>query len=279
VSDVPSEASSLLLLTPGDREPPLFLVHGLGGDLGDFDKLRNRFRSRHALWGIAARGLDGTVAAETSVEAMAAHYLKLVRARQPQGPYLLGGYSFGGLVALETARRLAADGAVIGRLILIHTMLDERHWPTAAWLRVMVRRLRIHGGLLRKSSLGEIAAYLRPRLRKRLDRVRRALGFAAAAGAIAASPSEKVRAGCVLAMACYAPVTAYGGKIVFLSPADDRGLWCDPHEMWRRFAPDLEIHTVAGDHLSMMRDDACVASVADALSRCLDTFDRDATIG
>ena len=68
-----------------------------------------------AVIGIQARGLAGKDPTHTTVEAMAAEYLREVKARQPDGPYNLCGYSFGGLVAFEMARRLRESG-------------DEVHW-------------------------------------------------------------------------------------------------------------------------------------------------------
>ncbi len=278
-ADLLPRSSTLRLLTKGDREPPLFLIHGLSGDLGEFDKIAAQFRSRHALWGIGARGLDGAIAPETCVEEMAARYVESVRTRQPVGPYVLAGYSFGGLVAVEMARQLAARGDSVARLILIHAVLDEQYWPTGVWIRVMARRLLKHLRHARASSRSLAVAYLRRGLKKRLDRLWRRQGRVADitpnGDDIARSPAQAaVRAGSLMAMARYLP-SAYDGKIIFLLPSGDRELWCEPEKIWSKCTTTLEVHTVHGDHWSIMRDEVHAAGVAAVLSHCLETLDGE----
>ncbi|CAN0555302.1 unnamed protein product [Laminaria digitata] len=71
------------------------------------------------LYGIQARGLDGRQAAFTSLEEMADHYTDLIVEHQPEGPYLLGGPSYGGLIAWAVAQRLQRRGAEIRLLALL----------------------------------------------------------------------------------------------------------------------------------------------------------------
>ena len=54
-------------------------------------------------YGLQARGIDGVLEPHQSIEAMASAYLEEIRAVRPHGPYVLGGYSGGGLVAFEMA--------------------------------------------------------------------------------------------------------------------------------------------------------------------------------
>ena len=69
-------------------------------------------------YGIRPHGQDGRKAPDT-VEEMAADYLRQIRGVQPQGPYLIGGFSFGGLVAYEMAQQLRQSGQDVGLLVLI----------------------------------------------------------------------------------------------------------------------------------------------------------------
>ena len=66
---------------------------------------------------------------------LAGHILTEIRQLQPSGPYRLGGYSFGGLLALEVAQQLNAAGESVEALFLIGTIYDERYWPTSMRLR------------------------------------------------------------------------------------------------------------------------------------------------
>ncbi|HEU0078666.1 MAG TPA: thioesterase domain-containing protein, partial [Longimicrobiaceae bacterium] len=70
-------------------------------------------------FGVQARGLAPGETPDGSVEEMAARYVDAVRAVRPRGPYLLGGWSVGGPVAFEMARRLRAAGEEVALLALI----------------------------------------------------------------------------------------------------------------------------------------------------------------
>ena len=94
------------------------------------DRLRYRCALADAIgnrpcYGIQARGLEERARPDRSVEACADRYLADVRAIQPDGPYLLGGHSFGGLVAFEMACRLEAAGEHVALLALIEVFLHE----------------------------------------------------------------------------------------------------------------------------------------------------------
>src|SRR6185503_2382423 len=70
-------------------------------------------------YGLQARGLDENQVPHTRIEEMAAHYLEAIRSVQPDGPYLLGGWSMGGVVAYEMAQQLAAQGQQVSLLALL----------------------------------------------------------------------------------------------------------------------------------------------------------------
>jgi acetoacetyl-CoA synthetase len=92
----------------------------MGGNVLIFKSLSDEMSSR-PFYGLQARGLNGEENSHTSIEAMALDYLNYVRQVQPHGPYFLGGYSAGGLVAFEMARILQESGETVRRLILLDT--------------------------------------------------------------------------------------------------------------------------------------------------------------
>jgi aspartate racemase len=65
--------------------------------------LANRLDKDQPVYALQARGLDGNIPKNESLEQIASAYLKEIRTLQSDGPYLLGGFCFGGLVALEAA--------------------------------------------------------------------------------------------------------------------------------------------------------------------------------
>jgi len=110
---------------------------------------------------LQAKGLDPEAKPHLSVGAMAAHYLDEIRAFQPRGPYALCGFSFGGLVAYEMARRLVADGETVELLGLIDTDIYPRHISWAEWFAYC----RVRCSRLRQNLVSSRGARLPPRSR------------------------------------------------------------------------------------------------------------------
>ena len=137
----------LVSLKPGDGLPPVFLIPGIGGNVAGFFPMTRRMTYPGAVIGIQARGLDGQEPPHATVEAMAADYLREVKARQPDGPYYLCGYSFGGLVAFEMARRLWESGDEVALVGLFDTMMSPLRWPLRF---VALARPPAHGAVRRR---------------------------------------------------------------------------------------------------------------------------------
>jgi thioesterase domain-containing protein len=108
----------IVLTTVAAGGPFVNLVHPAGGSVSCYRGLAGELSPEMATAAFLPAALDGGVL-DTDVEVMADRYL----AELPTGPALLGGWSFGGLVAFEMARRLAATGQHTGPLLLIDTPL------------------------------------------------------------------------------------------------------------------------------------------------------------
>jgi thioesterase domain-containing protein/acyl carrier protein len=113
--------ASLIRLQPAGSRPPFFCIHPAGGTGVCYAELARLLGPDQPFYAIQALGVDGTHAPRGSVEAMAQTYIEDIRAVQPQGPYLLGGWSMGGSIAFEMAQRLQAAGQQVGLLVLIDT--------------------------------------------------------------------------------------------------------------------------------------------------------------
>ena len=79
----------------------MFCVHGGAGTIVHLHELAQRLGPDQPFYGLQARGLYGGVSPLETVEAMAAHYIAEIRSLVAEGPYLVSGYCFGGVVALE----------------------------------------------------------------------------------------------------------------------------------------------------------------------------------
>jgi amino acid adenylation domain-containing protein len=113
--------SSLVPIRPGGSKPPLFLVHGAGGNVLLYRELAIHLGAEQPLYGLQAKGLDGNNPYFERIEDMAIHYVQEVRSLQPEGPYYLGGYCLGGAIALEMAQQLIAQGQEVAFLTMIET--------------------------------------------------------------------------------------------------------------------------------------------------------------
>jgi amino acid adenylation domain-containing protein len=98
---------------------PLFCVHPIGGNVLCYVELSRHLGKDHPFYGLQSRGLHIPIHRDISVEEMAAEYIEAIQAIQPAGPYRLGGWSFGGVVAAEMARQLEEQGNQIELLVLI----------------------------------------------------------------------------------------------------------------------------------------------------------------
>ena len=118
--EVRQRTPNLMRLDTGtSRRRPLFLVHGGGGSLLSHAELARHLGDERPIHGIFAPGLNGGELPPASMEALARLYVEQVREEQPHGPYLLAGWSLGGVVAYEMARQLEALGEQVGLLALI----------------------------------------------------------------------------------------------------------------------------------------------------------------
>jgi len=106
--------SPLVPLTLGGSKPPFFCVHPMFGVVFPYLELAHHLGVDRSFYGLQPAGLDGQSPPLNQIEAMAAYYLQAIRAVQPQGPYYLGGWSFGGLVAFRAPTALVNEPGSFG---------------------------------------------------------------------------------------------------------------------------------------------------------------------
>jgi amino acid adenylation domain-containing protein len=124
---VKSTATSPLLVAiqPQGDLPPFFCVHPVGGSPFCYLDLSRRLGPDQPFYGLRARDLTRGGEPHADVETMAADYVEAVRAVQPSGPYRLGGWSLGGIVAFEMARQLRARGEGVAALVMFDSYAPE----------------------------------------------------------------------------------------------------------------------------------------------------------
>jgi thioesterase domain-containing protein len=127
--------SILVPIQPLGERSPFFCVHGVGGGVLGYAALSRHMGLDQPFYGLQAIGLDGVETPDLTVEAMARRYVAMMRAIQPLGPYHLGGYCFGGLVAFEMARQLTEQGESIAHLAIFEGYAPLGPGGRAIWRR------------------------------------------------------------------------------------------------------------------------------------------------
>ena len=121
-----SRGSPLVPLKSGGEGAPIFMAHGLGDTAMGLHQLATRMQVPCPIYAVQAKGLEGTEDPLERVEDMAEFHLDAIRRVQTHGPYVLVGYSLGGLVTLEMAHRLKARGENVALLVMLDSYLDRR---------------------------------------------------------------------------------------------------------------------------------------------------------
>jgi amino acid adenylation domain-containing protein len=141
-----SERSSLVPLRAGGANTPLFLVHGLSGSVLPYMDLARLVNGDRPVLGLRALGLERGELPLRTIEEMATRYVEAVRSYRPSGPYLLAGWSMGGVIAVEMARQRRAEGAAVDLVALLDTVPTLRQpAPDTDFDRTVVLRRIVDG--------------------------------------------------------------------------------------------------------------------------------------
>ncbi|KNG93886.1 type I polyketide synthase [Pseudaestuariivita atlantica] len=239
----------------GGPKTPFFLVAGMFGNVLNLRHLANLIGADRPFFGLQARGLYGDEAPHRDLVTAAADYIAEMRTVQPEGPYLLGGFSGGGITALEIARQLEAAGETVSLLAMLDTPLPVRR-PLKP-----VDRALIFAQDLRKGGLAHLLGWPLRRIRweiaKRTGNVPDAApdhGFHNAA----------IEAAFMDAVNQY-HVRPWDGRLVLFRPplvgkwtvsggalvSSERAYLLDDND-WSQHIPDVTVFEVPGDHDSMV---------------------------
>jgi len=245
--------SSLVTIQGSGTKPPFFCVHDIGGGVLGFHDLARRLGPDQPVYGLQAQGLDGKRPCHRRVEEMAAHYIEEIRRVQPEGPYHLGGLSFGGAVAFEMARQLRAQNQEVALVALFDTFPTNYKPSTSLIIKFLTLPMRLKffyllrkAKNLRRNTERKISNIRLPRALKEVRKANRE-----AARRYVAKP--------------------YDGHVV-LFRASDKSLstFDDLVVGWDELARGvLDTYEVTGDHLSIIAEPQ-VSELANHLAQCLE---------
>ena len=222
---------------------PLFCIHGLGGHVTSFMPLALGLGNERSVYGLMSQGLEAGQRPHDRIEDMAAWYLNEIRAVQPRGPYLLAGWSMGGMIALEVAQQLTSSGEEVSLVALldayIHSSdMDEFEFDEQSLMRKILPYLNLAENDLQGMSEEQ-----------KWQRIAEQAELPSDIG------GADIRR---LAETCRAHETAfishqprkYSGNVV-LFPAEAGTSAFDSR--WKQVCPNLRIEGVPGNHYSMLR--------------------------
>jgi acetoacetyl-CoA synthetase len=256
--DIPravAHPAPLVALKAGAATRPLFMFPGAGCDWREVEPLARSVARPWSVIGVEAwRAADPAADAPRTVEQMADLAFEAIIAAQPNGPYHLIGYSFGGLVALEVAGALLRQEKQVQLLTMIDSPIDHRHWSFAQ---------RVRG------RLNQIMRILRMPADVRLAKVRDRIGYIAARLRRDVPPPERAAERCEVAFRQYSP-RHYPSRVILIGPDRSRDIGVDIAELWTPCVGTLEVRRVAGGHHELVRSPLHVEALAQVLNQVLD---------
>jgi acetoacetyl-CoA synthetase len=259
---VPADFSLFVKVRSGVERPPIFIAPGLSGMV--LRELAAQIRCRQPIYGIQAKGSDGMQEPFDRVEDMASFYLEALKKCYPDGPYILIGYSFGGLVALEMAQRLVENGEVVA-LVLLDAFPHPRFLSAPQRIRLFIKRMGRHCKAIRRMPFAKALDYFAGGLRRRLkiaslfDR-----GETLGRRASPEAARTRLKAKAYSAYSNYRP-KFYPGKLKFVAASINPFFPDDPVAVWGGLAKELDLEVIPGDHLNIMTSHC--AALASVLSR------------
>jgi acetoacetyl-CoA synthetase len=245
--------SPFVQLKAGSQKTPIIIAHGLDGR-ASFSGLARRIQTDHPIYGIQAKGVDGLEEPQDRIEDMAQFYLDALNELQPHGPYILIGYSFGGLVALEMAQRLSDQKKDVGLLVLVDAYPHPRYLSAGQRLRLRAQRTKNHILAMKQRTIRGAFSYFVDELERRLRNAgvhTRGKRVPEASRLSLAQTTLRVKRKAYVALAHYLP-RAYSGKIKFVKSETHTYFPGDPFPVWAPLAAEFEVETVRGSHLDMV---------------------------
>jgi len=201
------------------------------------------------------------------IEDMAQLYLDELNKLQPKGPYILIGYSFGGLVTLEMAQRLSRAGENIGLLVLVDTYPDPHFLSNGQRLWLSARRIKRHISEVKKMRPRRAISYFIRGLEHRLGITLLPIRGNPSSERAALSLERTllhVKERAYVALRHYRP-QFYQGKIKFVGAEISPYFPNNPTSVWSKLADEFEAEIVPGGHLEIVT--MCFEGLADVITR------------
>jgi amino acid adenylation domain-containing protein len=250
----------LVPIKPTGTKTPLYIIHGEGLNVLKFNTLATILDDNQPVWGLQARGLNGVDEPMDDMRAIAEDYLQEILRHNPSGPYILGGYSFGGYVAVEIQQLLEAMGKEVKMLVMFDT--DSERPEPKKWFKVLPKKIARNAPkalTFLKSNVATVEGEFQLPSTK----------FSKKQAADFYKQIDEIMKKHLIAFRNY-KLNAFNAK-VYLFRADISVHYVNDKVFlgWKRFAKKgVEVYAVPGDHRSML-EQPNVKVLADALQKVL----------
>lgn len=121
VAEIEMKWDALVPIKPSGNKKPLYFVHGLGLNVMIFEPISKFVDIEQPVYGLQGIASETGTGEDFSIEYLAKKYIQEMIAFDPTGPYLIAGYSFGGVLAYEMAVQLKALGKEVAMTAIIDT--------------------------------------------------------------------------------------------------------------------------------------------------------------
>ncbi|KAA0970584.1 SDR family NAD(P)-dependent oxidoreductase [Aureimonas fodinaquatilis] len=273
--DATSKLTHLVVMHKGKnpQATPFFLCAGMFGNILNLRHLALHLGTDRPVYGLQSRGLYGMESPHETFEEAAREIISEIRTVQPHGPYLLGGFSGGGITAFEIARQLQEAGETVSRLIMLDTPL-----PTQPALTQM-DRLDMKLQDLKRNKLSFVSQWWRNRMLWEKER-REKESAATSENSTEQFHNHNIEAAFRRALELY-QVRPYAGTVHLFRPVPDvvyqlrdgrrlqegRTIVLDDNG-WTPFVDELVVAIVPGDHDGMVLE-PCVRVLAERMRQVL----------
>ncbi|MEM7674541.1 MAG: SDR family NAD(P)-dependent oxidoreductase [Myxococcota bacterium] len=260
---------------------PFFLVAGMFGNVLNLRNLAGLVGRDRPFYGLQARGLFGDQEPHETFEEAAQDYITEIRTVQPHGPYLLGGFSGGGITAYEIAQQLLADGEEIALLVMLDTILPVQP-ELSSTDRAKIQMIEIQN-----KGPQYFAEWADRRMRWEMAKLRKRLaGEEEDEATTPQFQNDAIEAAFRAALPRYV-VKHYPGRVVLFRPKLDKRWVLGPDRFvnsermfvyedngWGQHVDQMDVFEVPGDHDSMVLEPN-VRILANRLRRFLDESEED----
>lgn len=272
----------------GDQSA-LILIAGAGGHVFTFHKFARLLGSEFPTYGMKAIGVDGSEPPLDRVEAIAERYLHEILKVRPQGPYVLAGYSVGGLMAFELALQMQRRGMDVAKVVAFDTLAPGYPRPLPWVVRASIHFINFLSlkGDRKWGYLGDRLRNLRHRFLTLARLNHLDLEYQPNVGGLSEQVLKRVWAALERAWYRYRPAAKFDGQVVLVR-SEQQEHWAatrldDPLKGWARWTTQpVQVIGVPVGHMDIFSEanlDRMVREMRDVVRTAQQTTARGTSKG